>query len=81
MITLVVVLAALRREGFDVEARVLHVAGWSLLALLGVSDGVRRLRGAAAALGDGRGTLDRGLGLAQAAVCLAMLLGLVPLPR
>ncbi|MBI2322538.1 MAG: hypothetical protein HYU88_10770, partial [Chloroflexi bacterium] len=49
--------------------------------LLGVSDGVRRLRGAAAALGDGRGTLDRGLGLAQAAVCLAMLLGLVPLPR
>lgn len=80
MVTLIVVLAALRREGFDTEARLLHLTGWSLLTVLGVSDGLRRLRGAAGALGDGRGALDRGLGLAQTAVCLAMLLGLVPFP-
>lgn len=81
MLTLGAVLAALEVEGFTLEARLLHVLGWSLLALLGLSDGARRFRGGASALGDGRGVLDRGLGLVQAAVCVAMLLGFLPLPR
>jgi hypothetical protein len=81
MASLVAMLAALRAEGFEMEARILHVAGWSLLALLGLSDGARRFRGGPSALGDGRGPLDRGLGLAQAGICIAMLLGILPLPR
>lgn len=80
-VTLAAVLAALHAEGFAREARLLHAAGWSLLALLGVSDGLRRFHGASSALGDGQSALDRGLGLVQAGLCVAMLLGILPLPR
>lgn len=81
MVTLVVIVSALGAEGFQSEARVVHVVGWSLLALLGLSDGARRLRGRGGALGDGRTRLDQTVGFLQAGLSLAMLLGLLPLPH